>query len=224
LQRYLKISNKQQNMEKKFYFLFLAMMVSFVVSAQRFEYQLGLKGGLGVDWIGKVEEDVLNKDNGLCYKFGFTGVYYFKENYGITSGFNIIGNKAGYKYKLTDDSEAVPQEKEFKVDYKNTYCQIPILLKMRTDAFASKYRVLGEIGYGLDILVDGEYKLDGAKQPNRYRDVCSSFIVHLGLEVEVLKRSTLQFIIAYDNIFTNMSSSDNRLTMNNLCLEIGFLF
>ena len=191
-------------MRKKFYFLLLAMMISFVATAQRFEYQFGLKGGLGVDFLS-ANEDITNKDNGFCYKFGLTGIYYFGENYGITSGFNIIGHDLSY-YK--------PE----KVSLSNTYFQIPVLLKMRTDAFASKFRIFGEIGYGLDLLVK-------ENDEHNYRDVCSSFIMHLGLEVEVLNRSALQFMVAYDNVFSSMlSDGNNKLTMNNLCLEIGFLF
>ena len=191
-------------MRRKFYFLLFAMMISFVATAQRFEYQFGLKGGLGVDFLS-ANEDITNKDNGFCYKFGLTGIYYFGENYGITSGFNIIGHDLSY-YK--------PE----KVNLSNTYFQIPVLLKMRTDAFASKFRIFGEIGYGLDLLVK-------ENDEHNYRDVCSSFIMHLGLEVEVLNRSALQFMVAYDNVFSSMlSDGNNKLTMNNLCLEIGFLF
>lgn len=184
--------------------MLFAMMISFVATAQRFEYQFGLKGGLGVDFLS-ANEDITNKDNGFCYKFGLTGIYYFGENYGITSGFNIIGHDLSY-YK--------PE----KVSLSNTYFQIPVLLKMRTDAFASRFRIFGEIGYGLDLLVK-------ENDEHNYRDVCSSFIVHLGLEVEVLNRSALQFMVAYDNVFSSMlSDGNNKLTMNNLCLEIGFLF
>ena len=191
-------------MRRKFYFLLFAMMISFVATAQRFEYQFGLKGGLGVDFLS-ANEDITNKDNGFCYKFGLTGIYYFGENYGITSGFNIIGHDLSY-YK--------PE----KVNLSNTYFQIPVLLKMRTDAFASRFRIFGEIGYGLDLLVK-------ENDEHNYRDVCSSFIMHLGLEVEVLNRSALQFMVAYDNVFSSMlSDGNNKLTMNNLCLEIGFFF
>ena len=211
-------------MKKKFYILLLAMVVSFAATAQRFEYQLGLKGGLGMGWVGNVKDDITQKDKGLCYKYGLTAIYYFGESYGITSGFNIIGNNVSYKYKLIDESEESPLEQEFKLEYKNTYCQVPLLLKMRTDAFASRLRVFGEIGYGLNILVDGIHKLNDTKQEITYRDVCSSFIVHIGLDVEVLNHSTLQFIVSYDDFFSNMLAPDNKLTLSNLCFELGFLF
>lgn len=210
-------------MKKNFCFLILVMLFSFVASAQRFEYQLGLKGGLGVAWIGRTMQEDVSKDNSLCYKFGLTGIYYFGENYGITSGFNIIGNNVTYHYNLTDAS--LPNQAEsFKAEYKSTYCQIPMILKMRTDDFGGGYRVFGEIGYGLDFLVEGNYRLNDKRESGNYRDVCSSFIVHLGFEKEVLSRSTLQFIVAYDNFFTNMMSSKSMLTMNNICFEVGFLF
>ena len=76
-------------MKKKFYLLLFAMLFSFVASAQRFEYQLGLKGGLGFDWVGNVGENVYSTEKGFCYKYGFTGIYYFGENYGVTSGFRV---------------------------------------------------------------------------------------------------------------------------------------
>lgn len=211
-------------MKKKFYLLLIVMLFSFVASAQRFEYQLGLKGGLGFDWVDNVGENVYSTEKGFCYKYGFTGIYYFGENYGLTSGFNIVGTQFAYKYNA--EMPATTREMvEFKADYKTTYCQIPVLLKMRTDAFADKFRFLGEIGYGLNILASGEYKIDGEKQPSPYRDVCSSFIVHLGVDMEVMSRSTLQFIIAYDTFFSSIQSKRNdKLTMSNLCFELGFLF
>lgn len=208
-------------MRKKIYFLLFVMMISFGVSAQHFEYQLGMKGGLGIDWIGKIDDEAVGKDNGFCYKFGMTGVYYFKESYGITSGFNIIGGNFAYNNNVVDDSG----EKKMEYSFVNTYVQIPVLLKMRTDTFAKKYRIFGEIGYGFDIFVDGECKINGEKAKSPYRDVCSSFILHIGFEMDVLNRSTLQFAIAYDDIFSNMQKLGyNKLTMNSLCLEVGFLF
>lgn len=200
-------------MRKKFYFLLFAMTISTALFAQRFEYQLGLKGALGFDWPVVENDDVSGRDNGLCYKYGLTGVYYFGESYGITSGFNIIGSQ--FSFKISD----------IESKYKTTYCQIPVLLKMRTDNFADKFRLMGEIGYGFNLLVSGEYKLENVKQDSPYRDVCSSFIVHLGLEMEVLNRSVLQFIVGYDTVFSSMMSmSNDNIKMSNLCFELGFLF
>jgi len=210
-------------MKKKFFILLFAMMVSFFATGQRFEYQLGLKGALGVDWPGSVGDNVTSKSNGFCYKYGFTAIYYFGENYGVTSGLNIIGSNFSYKYNV--EEAEVRKLVEKTADYTNTYCQIPILLKMRTDTFATRYRFMGEIGYGFDILANGDYKVDGEKQKSPYRDVCSSFIIHLGLEMEVMSRSTLQFIVAYDTFFSSIQSmSNDKLTMGNLCFELGFLF
>ena len=214
-------------MKKKFLIMLLAMVVCFAAKAQRFEYQMGLKGALGVDWAGSVGDDVKSKDNGFCYKYGFTAMYYFGENYGITSGFNILGSKFSFKYdkEVPGGVQTCRELQEFKADYNMTYFQIPVLLKMRTDDFADKFRFMGEIGYGFDILANGEYKINDVKDTHPFRDVCSSFIVHLGLEMEVMNRSTVQFILAYDTFFSSIQSMKNdKLTMSNLCFEIGFLF
>ena len=205
-------------MRKKFYFLLLAMMISFVASAQRFEYQLGLKGGLGAAFMSANDDDIVNKDNGFTYKFGLTGIYYFKENYGFVSGFNIMGSDISYRYQVKEGTI----EKIVNRNLHNTYLQIPMLLKMRTDAFAEKFRIFGEIGYGLDMFVAEQDKHDFH---HGYRDVCSSFILHFGFEVNVLNRSTLLFLVSYDDFFTSMMSMKNdKITMSNLCFEIGFLF
>lgn len=207
-------------MKKNFFLLLLMIMVSSALMAQRFEYQLGLKGGMGMCFMGVNDDNIVSKDNGFCYKFGLTGSYYFGENYGFTSGFNVVGSDLAYKVKYTDEFE---NEQTMKKSLHNTYCQVPILLKMRTDAFSNKYRFLGEIGYGLNVLVN---QRDKKEFNHKYRDVCSSFLVHLGVEIEVLDRSTLQLMLGYDNFFSNMmsSSSDYKVTMSNLCFEIGFLF
>lgn len=210
-------------MRKKIYFLLFVIMLSFAAKAQRFEYQLGLKGGLGIDWPSINADDISGKENGLCYKFGLTGIYYFGENYGLTSGFNILGSN--FAYKTTGIDEVTELEYSYKTTFKTTYCQVPFLLKMRTDSF-NGFRVFGEIGYGLDILVSESAKIEDSKVSSGLRDVCSSFIVHLGAEMEVLSRSTLQVMLGYDSFFSNMLPYDRdpKTTMNNLCLEVGFLF
>ena len=206
-------------MKKNFCFLLLAMLFSVVGSAQRFEYQLGLKAGVGMSFMGSIDSHVVSKDNGFNYKFGFTGVYYFGENYGFSSGFNVLGNKISYKYKVVDELNVETIEDR---NINNTYLQIPLLLKMRTDQIADQFRIFGEIGYGFNILAS---KRDKGEYIHPYRDVCSSLIVHLGVEMEVLNRSTLQFMVAYDDFFSNMMSKDNnKVTMRDLCFEIGFLF
>ena len=206
-------------MKKNFCLVLLVLMLSFVASAQRFEYQLGLKGGVGIAFLGSADNHIVSKDNGFNYKFGFTGVYYFGENYGFVSGFNVLGNNIAYKYKVVDESNVETIEDRH---LNNTYLQIPLVLKMRTDPIGDRFRIFGEIGYGFNILAT---KRDKGDYIHPYRDVCSSLIVHLGMEMEVLNRSTLQFMISYDDFFSNMMSKDNnKLTMRDLCFEIGFLF
>ena len=206
-------------MKKNFCLLLFVMLFSFVASAQRFEYQLGLKAGAGIGFLSQSDKNIVDKDNGFSYKFGLTGIYFFGENYGIASGFNVIGNDLSYKYKVVDESNVETIENR---NLNNTYVQVPFVLKMRTDPIGGRYRAFGEIGYGLNIVAA---KNDKGDYKHPYRDVCSSLIVHLGMEMEVLSRSTLMFIIAYDDIFSNMMSHDNeKLTIRTLSFEIGFLF
>ena len=207
-------------MKKNFCLLLLVMLFSFVVSAQRFEYQLGLKGGLGIGFLVADDDNIVSKDNGFNYKFGLTGIYYFGENYGFVSGFNAVCNNISYKYKIVDELEGLTIINDRNIN--NKYIQIPLMLKMRTDPIGGCVRIIGEIGYGLNILTA---KRDEGDFNHPYRDVCCSFIVHLGAEVEVINRSTLQFMIAYDDFFSNMmSKGNNKLTVRDLCFEVGFLF
>ena len=209
-------------MKKNFCLLLFVMLLSFVASAQRFEYQLGLKGGVGIGFLGSADNHIVSKDNGFNYKFGFTGVYYFGENYGFVSGFNVVGNNIAYKYKVTDVVDGLEVEKIEDRSLNNTYLQIPFILKMRTDPVGDNLRIFGEIGYGLNILAA---KRDKGEYSHPYRDVCSSLIIHLGVEMEVLNHSTLQLMLGYDDFFTNMMSKDyNKITMRDLCFEVGFLF
>lgn len=206
-------------MKKIFCLLLFAGLFSFVASAQRYEYQLGLKGGVGVGFLGSSDKNIVSKETGFSYQFGFTGIYYFGENYGFSSGFNVVGNKLSYKYKVVDEFEVETVEDR---NLNNTYLQIPLMLKMRTDAIADRFRIIGEIGYGFNIIAS---KHDKGDYIHPYRDVCSSLIVHVGMEMEVLNHSTLQFMVAYDDFFSNLMSKDNnKLTMRDLCFEIGFLF
>ncbi|MGN0032743.1 MAG: outer membrane beta-barrel protein [Candidatus Limimorpha sp.] len=214
-------------MIRKLLLLITMVVLSLSASAQFLEYQLGLKAAVGMDWMDTYCDNFKEKeDNGLCYKFGLTGTYFFKESYGITSGFNIVRGGFSNKYKYG--------EQDLTYSFRNSYVQVPILLRMRTGVFAKKLRVFSEIGYGLDIMVkcrDSYYfssaEVEDFKSP-KYRAISNSFILHIGLEIEVMNTSSLLVMIGYDDFFTSIIRPDsffgNSLTMNNLCLEIGFLF
>ena len=77
-------------MRRKLLFFITMLLLSIGASAQFLEYQLGMKASVGMDWMDTYCDNFKEKNkNGVCYKFGLTGTYYFKESYGITSGFNI---------------------------------------------------------------------------------------------------------------------------------------
>ena len=214
-------------MRRKLLFFITMLLLSIGASAQFLEYQLGMKASVGMDWMDTYCDNFKEKNkNGVCYKFGLTGTYYFKESYGITSGFNIVRSSFSNVYNFEDQ--------QLTYNFNNSYLQIPVLLKMRTGTFSQRLRFFSEIGYGLDIMVKCRDSygwvaagVDGFELP-KYRALSNSFILHVGLEIEVMNTSTLLVMISYDDFFTNIIKRNeyfgNSLTMNNLCLEIGFLF
>lgn len=167
-------------------------------------------------------------DNGLTklsYNWGFKGNFYFVENYGFSTGFSILNLRGGYDYKDK-------QLGEISSSIKSQYLEIPLTMIMRTEKLGP-CRVVGNIGYGMGFLLNSmQENIDKNDNTvdidNQFSKVRNALIIKAGVEFNVYKSSCLSAYFVYNNNFSNIYKKDNPLehnvSLNNLSLEIDFVF
>lgn len=198
--------------------------------AQYKPFQFGLNISPSINTTKLNCENLSDSMTKFSFNWGFTGNFYFVENYGFQTGFNFKNIRGGYTFS---DSLDMPIQRNIT----NQYFEIPLGLMMRTEKIG-KFRIFGTVGYGLGILLkskqtDFDADNNEIEFPNEARKIRNAFILKLGFDYNIYKSSCLSFSLVYDNNFTNIfknnSSEANALSghnvsLNNFALEIGFIF
>ncbi|MBO5848979.1 MAG: outer membrane beta-barrel protein [Bacteroidales bacterium] len=212
-------------MKKIFLTFICVILMTISANAQYKSFQFGLNVSPGIN-ITKLNSDFL--DNGLnkaSFNWGFNGNFYFVENYGISTGFNIKNINGGYSYNDSINGN-------IKCSISNQYLEIPISMTMRTEKIG-KTRIIGNIGYGIGFCLshNEEHKnIDNItiKEQPEFSKIRNSLIIKLGIEYNIYKSSCITAAFVFNNNFTNIYKKDNPLEhnvmLNTLCIELGFIF
>ncbi len=192
--------------------------------AQYKPFQFGLNIAPGINMSKLNSENLSNNLAVTSFNWGFKGNFYFVENYGLSTGFNIINIKGGYDY-INNNQVTISR----KID--NQYLEIPLGLIMRTEKI-DKMRIFGNVGYGLGICLKSKQEdFDNEElmeTENEFDYIRHGLTIKLGVEYSVYKSSCLTAALTYNSNFANIYKNDNILEhnvfLNNLCLEIGFMF
>ena len=212
-------------MKKIFFTLIIVILMTINASAQYKAFQFGLNISPAVN-ITKPNSDNFNKGtNRLSFNWGFNGNFYFVENYGFSTGFNVRNICGNYSY-----NDSIIGEINSSIN--NQYLEIPLSLIMRTEKIG-KMRIVGNIGYGLGVCLSKSQEhtnSDNEIIDNEipFSKIRNAFIIKLGVEYNVYKSSCLTAAFVFNNNFSNIYKNGNSLEhnvmLNNLCLEIGFMF
>lgn len=212
-------------MKKIFFTLVIVTLMTINGFAQYKPFQFGLNISPSVN-ITKSNSDFIKETGSLIsYNWGFNGNLYFVENYGISTGFNILNLRGSYMYNN-------PEIGEISASIKNQYLEVPLTMVMRTEKIG-KLRVVGNIGYGLGIRLNSQQIFtDANSNPieinNQFRLIRHALIIKIGTEFNVYKSSCISAFFVYNNNFTNIykskSASKPNISLNSLSLEIDFVF
>ena len=187
--------------------------------AQYKPFQFGLNISPGLNMTSTKLESIIETENFMSFNWGFTGNFYFVENYGFSTGFNIMNQKGTYDYLGVSDTIMASQH----CTIESQYLEIPLSLTMRTERF-NDFRIFSNIGYGLGICLNS----DGTLFNDELRKIRHGLILKLGVEYNVYKSSCLTVSVKYNDNFANIYKKHNSLQhnikLNSLCLEIGFVF
>lgn len=211
-------------MKKIFLTIICVILMTISANAQYKSFQFGLNASPGVN-ITKPNSDFLNDGvKKISFNWGFIGNFYFVENYGITTGFNIKNINGGYSY---NDSIIG----KINCNITNQYLEIPISLTMRTEKIG-KTRVIGNIGYGIGFCLNSsEEHLNTENvlinEDLEFSKIRNALIIKLGIEYNIYKSSCITAAFVFNNNFTNIykgKSIEHNVMLNNLCIELGFIF
>lgn len=106
------------------------------------------------------------------YSWGLLADYYFAENYGIATGFqlNTTGGKILAEQNLQVDQDTTTDVvKSADIAYRVQYLEIPFNLKLRSDEIGKGVRVFGQLGLtaGINISKKATYEV-------LYRDIATA--------------------------------------------------
>ena len=85
-------------MKKTIYLSLFFILLTLSVKAQYKPFQFGLKVSPGFSWIKTDMKGLDGVSNEFNLNWGFAGNFYFVENYGISTGFDIICVKGRYLF------------------------------------------------------------------------------------------------------------------------------
>ncbi|HSY76472.1 MAG TPA: porin family protein [Bacteroidia bacterium] len=177
---------------------------------------------------------------GFGFAYGVNLEFYFTQNYGLATGIEV--NQFGTNYTNTTSYK----NSSGKVDSTYTtahqqsmqYLQIPLLLKLRTNAIGP-IKYFGQFGLGTGFLLSAvdnntitgtgsilqsqnNDKVNVFKNSSFFR---LSLVVGLGMEYSLAGATSVQVSINYDNAFTNVNSDgNNSVIMKGVNLVVGVLF
>ncbi len=202
--------------------IIIALTIS--ASAQFKPFQFGLKIEPGLSWSKLNSDHLVNGKTKLAFNWGFVGNIYFVENYGLSTGFNVRFMNNEYSFG--------ENEHQITRTINNQYLEIPVGMTMRTEKMG-KFRILGNVGYGLGFLLstnEKNFDINGNEtimlKETDYSKLRHALILKLGVEYYVHKSSCIVAALVFNNNFTNIygTNYEQNVSLNNLCLEIGFMF
>lgn len=202
--------------------IIIALTIS--ASAQFKPFQFGLKIEPGLSWSKLNSDHLVNGKTKLAFNWGFVGNIYFVENYGLSTGFNVRFMNNEYSFG--------ENEHQITRTINNQYLEIPVGMTMLTEKMG-KFRILGNVGYGLGFLLstnEKNFDINGNEtimlKETDYSKLRHALILKLGVEYYIHKSSCIVAALVFNNNFTNIygTNYEQNVSLNNLCLEIGFMF
>ncbi len=233
---------------KKFVLLSIFSVSIFTAYCQQRKFAFGLHFTNGVSFMKSENKNIKNQKAGYSYSYGVIGTYYFIKNYGLSFGLNILStrnsrinspNIVSFYNNAVANSTAEslrlnPNQKEI---YKLSFIDIPITLKLRTNAFGY-FKFFGEFGVLNSFRIRARYTLSGStlenekliKRDNQTNMKTNLYNISLrfgaGFEYTFSGNTALLVGIYFNNGFINMlqDGDDDKTFIRTLNFTTGILF
>jgi hypothetical protein len=193
-------------------------------------FHFGLKVSPALSWFAPGDKTFTNDGSRLGFGYGLITEFGFSKNYAFSTGLEILnaGGKLGFPdstlYTLPDVAHPKLTDTFLlkRRTYKLRYVDIPLLLKLKTNAIGSM-TYFGQFGIDAAILwqATANDNVDGITPTNSDVDISKdiNFIrlalnVGLGAELNLSGSTSLVFSINYNNGFTNALRKKSKMLYN----------
>lgn len=220
-------------------FLFIsAILLSHGLRAQHKPFQFGFQGSVNLGWLKSDNDNLQNEGTNFGGSWGFVADVFLMENYSFTTGFDVLYINGEFSMPDTifiEDGPSVNGTAHLRV--KSQYIQVPIIFTMKTNNIKEKFRIYGQVGYGLGFRFKAkqDYKFtdsDGIvideSSGNDYEGFTftrSSLILAIGVEVPLHKSTYLRSGFKFDNCFVDIAKSDHiKVRSNFIAFSVAAIF
>lgn len=197
--------------------LLLFVLISVEAMSQHKPFQFGFSGSANIGWWATDAEKYSNEGVKPGGSWGFVADFFMMEGYSFTTGFNVLylNGEMTMPYMLDD------QQGNLERIYKTQYVELPLIFTMKTNVIKEKFRVYGQIGFGLSFLTkakgfDTFSPSDGSRvvesESNIYDDLTltrESLILGAGIEVPIHESTFARVGVKFDNAFINVLKDYN---------------
>lgn len=208
-----------------------AILFCLIQPALGQNFRLGVFLDPSISWLKPDVPGIQYEKSRLGLDIGLSTDYYFAGNYAVASGISLFTTGGTLKYtngitlhvKGNDENTVPPGE---KVQYKIQYLKIPAALKLRTHQIG---RFVYSANLGLDpmirLIARGNYlTCENITISKEIKPLALAYHIGGHVEYSLGRDVALMFGIKYMNIFTDVTSPNDRITVNSIMLKVGVSF
>lgn len=198
------------------FFLFILFQIP-ELEAQHKPFQFGFSGSANIGWWATDAEGYSNNGVQPGGSWGFVADFFMMEGYSFTTGFNVLYLNG----EMTMPYMVEGQEGSLDRIYKTHYIELPLIFTMKTNEIKEKFRIYGQIGFGLSFLLKAKGidtfspAIGGSpveSEKNIYDNLAptrESLILGAGIEVPLNESTYARVGIKFDNAFINVLKDYN---------------
>ena len=181
----------------------IAVFISALNIASAQKLRLGLRLAPSLAWLKSNTSGVDSDGSNMGFSYGVITDYNFADNYAIGTGIDISYKGGALKAPGIN-----------AVKYELQYLEIPLTLKMKTNAIGS-FIYYGQFGFA------GNFNLKSNEDIN---PIGVSMIIGAGIEIPITGKTALTGGLFFNNGFTDIIKGEGKAISNYLGLNIGILF
>lgn len=204
----------------------VAIISTIGLQAQHKPFQFGFKGAVNIGWFATDTEAYENDGVRVGGSWGFIADFFMMENYSFTTGFEVLYLNGRSKYPTSRTIEDQTIYGVLDRKYNTRYLQVPISFTMKTNEIKEKFKIYGQIGYGLSFLLKakaedlftpdkGETISENSNITDELTFTRSSLILAAGVEIPIHESTYIRTGFKFDNCFVNMFKGDQINARNN---------